>query len=193
MRVLLTFGLLGVSLCAFGSDVPHPEPKPKPEPEPVGPDWVPTSYCGKVVGLTAQGVVIKPQGALKILEITPLPNGTTRERVYVQDYTRPPREFVFSDALFPDRPGSKRSMLFEHWPADVRVGDFVFISCNRLRGTDYCTRIEIRRRPGGKVPLAIGDDKLPIKERIATQLNAIQAREEEITRGLPRLFLHFHP
>ena len=107
MRVLTAVVLVGLSLTASGSDMPRPAPIPRPQPEPVGPDWVPCDFCGRVVGITEKGQTIKPERGLKIFIIKPLPDGTTREWVYVQDNTQPPREFVFNDCLFFDRPGPK--------------------------------------------------------------------------------------
>lgn len=194
MRVLTVVVLVGLSLAAFGSDMPRPAPIPRPQPEPVGPDWVPCAYCGRVVGITEKGLTIKPERGLKIFIIKPLPDGTTREWVYVQDNTQPPREFVFNDCLFFDRPGPKTPRCGEHQVSDLRVGDFVEISCHRFRGLDFCTRLEIQRRPGGKVPPALHDDKTSLEGRVDTRRNAEQFIEEKVVPKLiPRLFVRFHP
>lgn len=191
MRVVIVLGFVGTSLVALGSDVPRSVSDPRPEPEPVGPDWYPCDYRGRVVEMTKTGVVIKPEGVLKIYEIRSMPDGTTRERVYIQDETKPPREFTFADTLFPNRPGSKRAMGWEHWPADVRVGDIIWISCHQFAGKDYCSCIRIQRRPGGRVPPAIGDDKTSEKGRLDNIMNAQQFQEETfIPRMLPWMVLN---
>lgn len=56
---------------------------------------------------------------------------------------------------------------FTYRPADVRVGDEVSIRCRPVGDEDVCRAICIRRRPGGRVPVAPGqqpEDRDPYHE-----------------------------
>ncbi|MCI0705102.1 MAG: hypothetical protein L0241_28915 [Planctomycetia bacterium] len=186
MRILIVLALVGLSLTSLQSD--EPKPKPPQAVLPVGDDFVPSAYLGRVVNVTEETVTIKPEGDLKIGSISFHPDGTIKEeRLYIQDNTKPPQTFVFSDGLHwynGTLPAARRAGLVLtphsglHKISDLRPGDFVFINSYRRQGIDYCAEILIQRRPGGQVPLTIGDDKLPVKDRIATGYNDAQAREE---------------
>jgi hypothetical protein len=155
----------------------------------VGEDFVPTTYRGRVVGLTNKTVTIKPGGSVQTNEVSFHPDKTVKEeRVYIQDNNQPPRLFVFGDQLLP-RPNGACPVQHGHRIADLQMGDVITIGCSRFRGVDHCTRIEIYRRPGGKVPPAVGDDKLSVQNRWDTRRNAEQAREETAVAAIGRLGL----
>src|SRR5262249_38080327 len=82
--------------------------------------------------------------------------------IYKQDNTKPAMSFVFSA-------NHKRigvsSGPGQHKLADVRVGDVVKIDCYCYSGVMHCLGIEVHRRPGGRVPPAIGDNDLPKEYR----------------------------
>lgn len=65
--------------------------------------------------------------------------------------------------------------------ADVRAGDEVSITCERVDGVDHCATIQIERRPGGRVPVAPGQ-KPGDRDVWHEQANAYQDFEE---RGIP--------
>jgi hypothetical protein len=144
----------------------------------VGKAFEPPDFRGQVVGLTDKTVTIKPQGSLKFTATTFNRDGTIKdEKVYVQDNGQPPRMFDI-DAMRP-RPGRGKRIQYGHMPDDLRMGDVVLIGCKHVRGTDYCTRIQIYRRPGGKVPPAYEDKDARFEKRWDTIMNAKQAAEEK--------------
>jgi hypothetical protein len=191
MRLLLVLGLMaGLSPATQAADPPEEVAKlPS-----VGPDFRPTRYRGRVVGLTKTGMVVKPEGVCTEAEVVRQPDGLCKEvAIYRQDNTLPPREFVLADCLFPDRPEAQ-TMRFGHNATDVRLGDIVYLRHQRTNGVPVCHCLMIFRRPGGKVPLAIGDDKDDECIRWCTRRNAEQFIEEKgIPVLVPRLLSHFHP
>lgn len=100
----------------------------------------------------------------------------------------PPRVFKFTSALAagggPVSPApvlypisSPRNYTRDH----VQVGDIVQLACQVYKGEIECRSICIRRRPGGRVPCAPGDERIrqfPYHER----MNAFQDFEE---KGIP--------
>lgn len=165
---------------------------------PVGPDFQPPAYHGKVVEITKKTVTIRLEGYLQFNEISYLAEGTKRERVYIQDNDQPPKEFVFGDQLIL-RPDGVSLVKDGHNISDLRVGDVVRIGRNQWLGIDYCNMIQICRRPGGKVPPAVEDERWSKlgKEsgknldhaRWDNQMNAAQAREEKAVAALKRIGL----
>ena len=197
MRIFLALALSGLSLASLQADEPKPNwlVCPPKGVLPVGPDFYPGKFLGEVVGLTDETITIKPGGDLRIGSISFHPDGTIKEkRLYIQDNTKSPKLFVFSDELhwhngtrgIPPR-GGVSSHDRMHKISDVRTGDIVFITCSPGPGFELCVDILIMRRFGGQVPLTIGDDKRPAKERGATMLNAEQAREEMLIATFRRL------
>jgi hypothetical protein len=171
--VLLLFATAGLAQ-------PRDSDRAEPPPEPVGPDYVPSWYYGKVVGITDKAVTIKLEGDVKLDPIEGLPGGIQKKWVYVQDNTQPPLEFIFADNLFPGRRGPKTPRCSEHQVADLRVGDVIELRRQRMRGGDYCIGIQIQRRPGGKVPPAIGDAKAQPEHRVDNRMNTEQYLEETL-------------
>ncbi len=173
------------------------EPEKRPAPKPVGLDYYPHVYSGRVMLINEEVIIIKPEGDLRTMPTSFHPDGTVKEqRLYVQDNTKPPKTFTFSDELLLHNgtlPAARRVGLHvsaptgQHKISEVRSGDFVFINSWRGKGIEYCTSIQIQRRPGGKVPPAHWDDKTTYKYRIDTQMNAEQAREEMMIATLRRL------
>ena len=160
---------------------------------PAGPGFDPGGFQGRIVGFTKSGVIIKPEGRYKVTSSFTLPDGTTVNVVYVQDNTQPPREFVFEDCLFPDRPGSKTARVGEHNVTDLRNGDIVNIGYSGPAQGGACVCIQIRRRPGGRVPPAIWDSKFDECNRVCTRCNAEQFIEEKVVPvTLPRLLRNIH-
>ncbi len=181
-------------------------PPPEMAPVKAKPEEVPSTYKGIVVAVTDKTVTIKPSGDVTITK-SRIGEGGKKEVVwvYTQDNTKPPQAFVFSDAAlwangtlpFANRAGkpalavNSNSRL--HKISDLCLGDLVEITCGDVGGTVYCNEIAIIRRPGGQVPPTIGDDTLPVADRVCTQRNAAQAREEQIVRHLSRLMSPFFP
>jgi hypothetical protein len=199
MRFFAPMVLVGLAL----SPTDSAEPLPKPDStEPVPADWPPCAFVGKVVALSDETITIKPQGHLKIYRIpSSADRPAKKEQVYVQDNTKPARLFVFSDPLLyfngtlpaARRRGLGLSPTTGHKISDVQTGDLVFISCNRAKGVDYCTRLEIQRRPGGRVPPAIDDDKRDPNKRIDTGYNVAQFVEETVApMWAPWLLVRFN-
>ena len=201
---LLCPGFFGLMLFCLGiSRSPGRELEPIPPPKPVlnQDDVPPLSFRGRVTVVTGESITIKPEGDIKITESRYLGDGRWEVlSVYRQDNTKPPRTFVFDDGLLflngtlPAGGRAKHIAISnpsqQHKISDVRPGDHVQIRCNRVQGVDCCRELHIVRRYGGRVPPAIGDDKLP-KDlqhlRIDTLSNAEQAREEKALRILSRL------
>ncbi len=163
-----------------------------PPPEPVGADFVPHVYRGRIVGLSQTTVTIQPVNGLSMREISYLPDGSTREKVYVQDNTQPPLKFVFSDLMVP-KVGGQPLVPSGHRATDVQVGDIVYLNRQHLRGVDTCIRIEIERRPGGRVPPAVGDERRRSPaHRWDNKRNAEQFAEEAFApKWAPAMLLHF--
>ena len=189
MRLLLLFGLM---LCV----VPRVCSAGPAEELPIvqaGPDYVPGFFVGRIVNLSKDSLVIRPERGGSEETTTTLPNGKPARLVYYQDNTRPPQEFVFHDCLFPDRPGSKAPRFYEHNVGELQCGDVVAIQCAVLKGVRYCTHVAIIRRPNGKVPPAIGDDRNDREWRLDVRCNAEQFIEEKVIPiKLPRLFAQMH-
>jgi hypothetical protein len=157
---------------------------------------------GRVISVTAESITIKPEGDLKHTYKRYHANGFTQSEEKVQDNNEPSRQFVFNDEMLywngtlPAAHRAKRISVSppdgHHKISDVQPGDLVLIECRRVQGIDYCTELEIHRRPGGRVPPAWGDDKLPEEKRIDSWRNAAQYREEKavvtMQRCLVRLF-----
>lgn len=154
----------------------------------------PPAYMGVVTAVSGETITIKPAGDLKVTRSRFVNGKSEVVKVYVQDNTEAPRTFVFGDVVLwhsGTLPATKRAgkpplgvsnPLGQHKISDVRVGDFVHISCGPVEGVDHCSEIQIRRRPGGQVPPTMGEDKLPAGLRISIQFNAAQAKEEKIMR-----------
>jgi hypothetical protein len=135
-------------------DLPRllPAQPPAPKENPTPKDWQPGVYSGRVVGLTEKAVIIKLAGALRVERISFHPDGTVKEKqVYTQDNDQPPKEFVFHDQLLP-RPGGRTLVVHGHNISDLRIGDVIQFGCSHGLDMEYCTSIEIHRRPGGRVP-----------------------------------------
>lgn len=165
--------------------------QPQKQPEPVPADWYAGRFCGTVVSVGKDGLVIKPAGWLRLLVTDQRHDGTPRERVYLQDNSKPPRAFTFCDSLFPNRPGVKSARIGEHEIEDLRAGDFVEIGCNRIKDKEYCVSLQIQRRRGGTVPLAIGDGSLEVKNRFSTRWNNEQRNEERAFAIAGRVLRNF--
>lgn len=172
----------------------------------VGPDELPPSYMGQVTAVSGETIVIKPKGNHKITATLSLGGGKVEQLAdYVQDNSKPPHSFVFSNELlyyngtlpatrFPKRGLGLTPQGGLHKISDVQIGDIVWITCRRDQGTDTCIEIQILRRPGGKVPPAFDDEKRDAKSRIDNGRNAEQFIEEKVVPKLiPRLFVRFHP
>lgn len=154
---------------------------------PVGKDFVPNSYRGRIIDLTGKTMIVKPEGVVTIGEIKFLPGGIKEKRAYVQDNTQPPRTFVFSGSLLrmSGLDSTYRGAVAplggdHHKVGDLEVGDIVYIRCGRDEGVDYCYDVQIHRRPGGRVPPANEDGKLPHHRRWDTAMNAKQFVEEKV-------------
>jgi hypothetical protein len=195
-RVLVTFGLAA----HLASAVQAAPPSRLDDLPPVGPDYQPSSFRGRIVGFTKTGVVVKPEGTNIELDSVMLGDGPTKTvkwvAVYRQDNTRPPRQFLLGDCLFPDRPGSKTARVGEHQVTELRVGDIVSLCYSKPVGVEVCTYITICRRPGGKVPPAIYDESFDGKyysNRHDVRCNAAQFVEESVPVILPRLVRSIRP
>jgi hypothetical protein len=180
-------GVLTVSLALLAK----PPEAPRKEPEPVPEDWYSVGYCGTVVSVGDDGLVIKPTRWFKTLVIDHKLDGTLRERFYLQDNSKPPSAYKFCDSLFPNRPGPKSGRVGEHEVADLKAGDFVLIARYRREGVEYCNSIQIQRRWGGLVPHAIGDKDLEAKDRAATRWNNEQRNEERAYALAGRVLRNF--
>jgi hypothetical protein len=188
VRTLLVLALVGLSPAAVQADEPKPKPKPLKVVLPVGDDYVPTVYLGRVTVLTEEKITIKPEGDLRAGPITVLPDGTEVHRLYVQDNTKPPKTFVFSDSVLAFSgmlpPGRRYSGQTANWGdhkiSEVLVGDRVFINYLRRQGIDTCINIRISRRPGGKVPPGFYDDKTTWEYRSDNRANTEQFLEEKL-------------
>ncbi|MDY3563102.1 hypothetical protein R5W23_004601 [Gemmata sp. JC673] len=156
-------------------------------------------FLGRVESVCADGVVIKPQGDMRMRWLARHPDGTPRaEHVFVQDNTQPARTFGYEDSLrmfcglpltHGVRPGLGHSTHSgEHKITDVLVGDIVLASYRQQRGEWVCMAIRIQRRPGGRVPEAVGDKDTTIGRKVVTRMNAEQFVEETIAgKWAPRL------
>jgi hypothetical protein len=187
VRTLLVLALVGLSLAALQADEPKPKPKPPKVVLPVGDDYDPGVYLGRVTVLTEEKITIKPEGDLRTGPITFLPDGTEVHRLYVQDNTKPPKTFVFSDGVLafsdmlpPGRKHSSTAAWGDHKVTEVLLGDLVFINYCRIQGIDTCTHIQITRRPGGKVPPGFYDDKTTWEYRSDNRANTEQYLEETL-------------
>jgi hypothetical protein len=201
MRLLVVPVLIGLLVAPLAASYPPGDlPRPAPMPIPVPKDWQPGSYRGRVVALTDKTVTIKPEGNLRMEIVSFHPDGTVKEKlVYVQDNTQPPRVFTFSDRLLP-RPNGQPGVAQGHKISDVRLGDVIYINCSQSRGVDHCSEIEIHRRPGGRVPPALQDERLSElgkrlgkdfnQSRLDTQMNAAQTAEEQAFGVIGWLGLH---
>ncbi len=197
--VLLLGG--GLSLTAAASPVPHAPCQTPPDEVPVGADYQPIAFRGRVASLSAKGLIIAPQGHLKLsASISYHPDRTVKEKkVYIQDNTQPPRAFVFAPGLVPPAGIVPRG----HMVSDLQDGDIVQIEWCREGGRDFCTGIKIHRRPGGTVPPTAEDKRLITlgmklgenfdRHRWDYAANAEQARDDSCMRVLSRLFIRFHP
>jgi hypothetical protein len=181
MRLIISLMYVSVSWLLSSTFVPDSPAQAKLAPNK---DEVPPSYYGKVVEITKYTVTIKPQGNLKVYTHRNVGGVMVEESVYVQDNSRPPQSFVFDERLFPN---SSSHVQRGHRISDVKVGDVIQISCGEFRGMAHCFGIEIYRRPGGKVPPAIGDDKTSLN-RWDARMNGEQFAEEKVLPRLPRLF-----
>jgi hypothetical protein len=139
-------------------------------------------YKGKVVGLTEKTVTIDGTFT-KMYREDRLPGGTIKKTLISYDDGPNPRNFTFHPNLLRPVP------LFNtrHCPADLRMGDVINIWVSHEDpSVEYCVIIAIHRRPGGRVPPAIGDERLQrlgVPEvRWDNRMNAEQAWEE---RGVP--------
>ncbi len=114
------------------------------------------SFRGKVVQLMEKTVTIKPEGNLKIVGYRTV-DGVKVTRTYIQDNTKRPRTFTFTDELLYDsglNPGYRGGgcPYFDHLVTDLKAGDSVYISFYPSQGKDCCDRIKIESRPDGNVP-----------------------------------------
>jgi hypothetical protein len=125
---------------------------------PAGKDFDPATYRGRVVGLNEKSVILKFEGNLQIKSTAHHLDGTTTETIYVQDNNQPPREFVFSPHFRP-LPNGRVLVQRGHKVADLQLGDKIDIHTCQLGGVDFCTEIWITRRPGARVPPAVGDEQ----------------------------------
>jgi len=211
MRMLLALPLLCLPVTALqAGDPPKPPLLPviafqagdltKPPPVvivlPAPPDYVRGDFCGRVVARGEETITIKPEGNPKTQESFSFYEGGIKEhRIYLLDDPKEPQTFVFSNELHwhngggvgAPPPGGVMSHDGKHKIDDLRCGDLVWIWCCRINGIDYCTAIHIGRRPGGKVPPAIGDAKTESERRVDTQRNAEQACEEMLIATFRRL------
>jgi hypothetical protein len=170
MRRICALLVASLVLCSPTGALQKP-PVPKQQPTPVPADWYPGRFCGTVLGVGADGLVIKPTGWLKMLVLDHKLDGTLRERFYLQDNSKPAREFKFCAA-------PRAVQCGDHDVTNVQTGDFVAITCHRFNGTEFCNSVQIQRRWGGTVPMAAGDDTLEAKNRSSTRWNNEQRNEE---------------
>jgi len=188
--MLATLMLIGVAVSPTGSSALLATTGSRPAAQGQADDWVPIGFYGRVVALTPQTVTVKPEGNLTATLTWRSLDGTEHKKVYVQDNTKPPREFTFSEMLKPG-PNGVGGAAYGHRVSDVQVGDVVHISCTRTRGVDYCRAIEIYRRPGGQVPPAVGETDVSPEHRWSVRMNAEQAREELGLAALRKVGLRF--
>jgi hypothetical protein len=194
MRLFTALVLLALPFVPVaGSDPPDRPPgyplKLAPGEVPVPKDWPPPAYYGRVVGLTDKMVTLKLVRGLRIERIAFNPDGTEKwKQVYVQDNNQPPKVFVFADQLIPKANG-RIAVQTGHRMADVRIGDEIHIGCYQGQGVEYCAGIQIYRRPGGRVPMAMNEEKIDPEHRWDTKRNAEQVREEKAIALMTRLGL----
>ena len=151
--------------------------------------FAPPRYRGKVLEISQKSITIKLEGSIQVNVIHYLADGTKVERVlYIQDNNQPPKELVFSDQLLPV-PNGRTLVLDGHNISDLRIGDGVEVGASRWLGVDYCNKMEIWRRPGGKVPPSVLDKKTTTANRWDTRRNAEQEREENAVASVQRLVL----
>jgi hypothetical protein len=161
----------------------------------VGEDFLPPEYRGQVTELTEREITIKLERELTIFQLAFHPDGTVKDkRVYVQNNNLPPKTFEFSPLLLhhsglnPNYRGSI-SPYIGHKVTDLRAGDIVNVECYRFRGLEYCSRVVIERRFGGKVPPAVELAGTAEEHRLHNRMNAEQAREERAVLVVQRLGL----
>lgn len=148
-------GLLGVLSCFPVPSLHAGELEVAPAPKRIyDPDEKPPgTFRGRVIGLSDDGITIKPEGSASTQWTRLLANGQKEAWIYRQDNTKPPMVFAFTA-------NHKRigvsSQGGQHKLADVQVGDIVKIDCYCYSGVMHCLGIEVHRRPGGKsrLPLA---------------------------------------
>ncbi len=187
------YGLSGLLVCSLALVSRGQERDLAPPPKRVlnQDEYYPSVFRGRVTAVSRDTVVIKPEGYCQLTEHRTENGRSILVALYRQDSSLPPRAYVFADSIIgvpiPRRAG-------QHKPSDIQIGDHIEIVCCRMEdGTDCCTDLRIVRRYGGRVPLAIGDEKLPVKERTSTWLNAVQEREEKSVQALSRAMLRFRP
>ncbi|MDY3555052.1 hypothetical protein R5W24_004187 [Gemmata sp. JC717] len=192
-----TFLLAAVFLACSSGSADDGKQAPRKAAPPAGYD--PMCFLGRVESVCADGVVIKPQGDMRIRGCSFHTDGTPHsEYLFVQDNTQPARAFGYEDSLrmfcglpltHGLRPGLGHSTHSgEHKITDVLVGDVVLASYRQQRGEWVCTAIRIQRRPGGRVPEAVGDKDTTIGRKVVTRMNAEQFVEETIAgKWAPRL------
>ncbi len=117
-----------------------------------------------------------PQAKVQTVPVAPPKEGTvnwpywgsitevTKDSVTIEYKGEKPQKFVVSETLasggVPRNPRLQpgRTQGYHVSPTemyrliDVKVGDFVMITCARIGGVDICDHIKIWRRPGGRVP-----------------------------------------
>lgn len=163
-------------------------------------DDVLPGFMGLVQEVTDKHMVIKPQGNIKFTWTHFGANGRpVAEYEVKQDNSGPPKKFVYSHQTLATNGTLPKGVKLEiqnaeggrgqHKLSEVRPGDLVLISCERIKGENVCYAIEIHRRPGGRVPPAIGDDKQENNRRIDVQRNADQEREELSLRCISKVLL----
>jgi hypothetical protein len=151
-----------------------------PEPREKGERRVPCpGYEGKVVGLREKTVTIDGTFT-RLYKEDPLPGGAIKKTLISYDDGPNPRTFTFHPNLLRPVPWFNT----EHRPADLRMGDIIIIEVSHEDPrVEYCVSIEIHRRPGGRVPPAIGDESISNpRYRWDNRRNVEQAWEE---RGVP--------
>jgi hypothetical protein len=176
MRHALALSMLaGASLMFAPGRAATVQPQPGPAAEQKE-EELPPSFMGRVTAVSEKHLVLKPEVGLT-LTTTHYTNGRPfRTTVYVQDNTKPPRTFVFSPTYQP--------LHGEHKHSEIQVGDLVYLRCIRKDGVDICFGVQIHRRPGGRVPPIIGDDKTDPSHRWDNRRNAEQWIEETLIPAL---------
>lgn len=197
MRMLLALSLLSLPFVAVRADDLR---RARIVVLPAGAGYVRTHFSGRVLAVGDETFTLKPEGNPTTQESFSFhPDGAIKEkRIYVLDTPQDPTTFMFDDSLlmFNGRKipagrwaGLGQSPRYdEHRIADLRPNDLVWIRCRRIKGIDYCNSIQIQRRPGGKVPPAIGDGTKPHKYRVDVRMNAEQFAEETFA---PWMLLQF--
>ena len=181
LLLVLGMGTMGLAAPFPGDDKPIPVLE-DPPPEEKNQSRLP--YYGIVTAIDKESITITG-GQRRVEEVGPGPDGKWIVQKVIIYKGQPPRKFLACDALASGK--FKKTPLtssFETYRlSDVSVGDHVRIGYIRLNGVDIVEDISIRRRPGGLVPPAPGEDP---KETNKWH-DRCNAREFLIVKAVPTL------